>query len=191
MQLFYRNILSMTELCCWYQNKIFWKSSLFYNNHLFTSCVFPSLIICCLYALANLSSTFFFCVLRKIRNTGQCIVMKSCFTLFGRRYFLFYVLRCNNRTLSVDPVRTQHQDPTAIYHAVKLAKSVAGPRSILNRAINFRKTLEEARFSRKKHLPAAKSIYFPPSFLFNSITFWLFFDVKKDRQMSLPFVLYR
>ena len=58
-------------------------------------------------------------------------------------------------------------DPTAIYHEVKVAKSVADALAILNRAINFRKTLEEARFSRKKHLPATKREYFFPSFLFS------------------------
>lgn len=139
----------MVELCCYYLNTKFWKSSLFYivitcSHHTY---IYP-LIICCLYALANLASTFFCCILRKITNTAQCIVMKSCLTLFGRRYFLFYVLRCNNTTLKRRSCTDTPPDPTAIYHAVKVAKSVADPRSILNRAINFRKTLEEARFSR-------------------------------------------
>lgn len=143
---FILNILSMAELCCYYLNTKFWKSSLFYSNYLFTSYMFPSLIICCLYALANLASTFFCCILRKITNTAQCIVMKSCFTLFGRRYFLFYVLRCNNTTLKRRSCTDTPPNPTAIYHAVKVAKSVADPRSILNRAINFRKTLRGSAF---------------------------------------------
>lgn len=123
--------------------------------------------------------TFFSCILRKITNTAQCIVMKSCFTLFRKRYFLFYVLRCNNTTLKRRSCTDTTPDPTAIYHAVKVAKSVADPRSIMNRAINFRKTLEEARFSRKKTSSRCQEHIFPPhpppySFQFHNflVVFW-------------------